>query len=351
MKLLISFFVLLSIICQASVSYSAGAILTTTSEDRSDNDNYKNSSTNKLSLVVLNPGALEVIRALDAHDQVIGIPNHFLKQSAYWGDITKATPVGSWREPNLESIITLKPDYIICYKLYPDAELEQNVNEIGIKVVRTDIFCFDEMDTEIRLLGNILNRNKEADALLDWIHEKREFIRSLVAKTKDRPRVYQEGAKPFLTIGPGARGYDLAVSAGGLNITCNLKYQYPPVSPEWVIERNPEYIVKYTHNPKAYEIDLTGYLQSEWDLMLKRPELQVVEAIRRKRVYVMLSDLLYGPKGIVGAAYMAKWFHPEICRALDPEGIHEDYLKRFQGLDLRGTYTFPRTLLEGNGGD
>jgi iron complex transport system substrate-binding protein len=42
---------------------------------------------------------------------------------------------------------------------------------------------------------------------------------------------------------------------------------------------------------------------------------------------------------------MAKWFHPDLFKDLDPQSIHQEYLTRFQGLDYdlskQGVFVYP----------
>jgi len=52
-----------------------------------------------------------------------------------------------------------------------------------------------------------------------------------------------------------------------------------------------------------------------------------------------------GCRGFIQVAYMAKWFHPELFEDLDPKAIHQEYLTRFQGLDIdldkKGVFVYP----------
>jgi iron complex transport system substrate-binding protein len=42
---------------------------------------------------------------------------------------------------------------------------------------------------------------------------------------------------------------------------------------------------------------------------------------------------------------MAKWFHPDLFKDLDPQAIHQEYLNRFQNLDYNldknGVFVYP----------
>jgi iron complex transport system substrate-binding protein len=75
-----------------------------------------------------------------------------------------------------------------------------------------------------------------------------------------------------------------------------------------------------------------------------------VTAVREKQVYVLSGHFMYGGpyagcRGFLGTIYMAKWFHPELFEDLDPQAIHQEYLKRFQGLDIdldeKGVFVYP----------
>lgn len=49
--------------------------------------------------------------------------------------------------------------------------------------------------------------------------------------------------------------------------------------------------------------------------------------------------------GLIGVAYMAKLFFPEIFADLDPQAIHQEYLTRFLRLDYNisehGVFIYP----------
>jgi len=56
-------------------------------------------------------------------------------------------------------------------------------------------------------------------------------------------------------------------------------------------------------------------------------------------------------KGLIGAAYLARIFHPEGAE-MDPEDLHQEYLQRFLGLDYdldqHGVFIYP-PLIKGPG--
>ena len=60
--------------------------------------------------------------------------------------------------------------------------------------------------------------------------------------------------------------------------------------------------------------------------ILSRPGASAISAVKNDRVYVVSGSQFYGLDSIVGIAYFAKLFHPDVD--LDPEQIYREYLER-----------------------
>ncbi len=76
-----------------------------------------------------------------------------------------------------------------------------------------------------------------------------------------------------------------------------------------------------------------------------RPGFDNITAVKENRVYLITSDICDRSCNAIGIAYMAKWFHPDLFKDLDPQSIHQEYLTRFQGLDYdlskQGVFVYP----------
>jgi iron complex transport system substrate-binding protein len=76
-----------------------------------------------------------------------------------------------------------------------------------------------------------------------------------------------------------------------------------------------------------------------------------VSAVRNNRIYILANVFTVASSGTNGArvfievAYLAKWFHPTLFEDLDPRAIHQEYITRFQGLDIdldkKGVFVYP----------
>lgn len=152
----------------------------------------------------------------------------------------------------------------------------------------------------------------------------------------EKPKVYHESAtRPYETFNQiGGETYQIEM-AGGRSISADLAGSPTgavDVDPEWVIEQNPEIIVKMSgwgYSGGGYgEGDPSGLKDLRTSVM-NRPELEYVDAVQSKKVYVITYDILYPPCMPVSIAYLAKWFHPDLCEDLNPQAIHQEYLDYF----------------------
>lgn len=292
-------------------------------------------------LVSLNEDSLEVIRILHAQNLVVGVDNRIPGRPFFWPVLKNRQTVGKWNEPSYERIAILHPDLVLSYGNRPGLELEKKLGPLGIQVLRLDFYKMLSMPREIKTLGMLLNREREAEIFLKWYHRKLDLIQDLIKKDPHQPRIYLESYSNYHALGPGSGGYEMGVLAGGQNIASHLSIPYPEVTPEWVLTRNPDVIIKTVSSMAAYRSGNPETLRKIRDRIIHRPGWRNIRAVKIGRVYVMESDICAGPSAIIGIAYMAKWFHPRQCSDLNPEEIHRQYLEQFQGVAYRGIYVYP----------
>ena len=81
------------------------------------------------------------------------------------------------------------------------------------------------------------------------------------------------------------------------------------------------------------------------EAILNRPGFDNITAVKENRVYLITSDICDRSCNSIGIAYMAKWFHPDLLKNLDPKAVHQEYLTRFQRLDYdlddQGVFIYP----------
>ncbi len=314
-------------------------------------------------IVVLMPPSAEVLRSLNAADKVVGVGTHIKGEEVFFPELSKLPSMGTWMGPglNYEAILNLNPDLFLAFRKgsrYVDEDKLPGVTVIALSLQDPSVFV-----ENVRKLGYILDMREEADEYINW-HE--SWIDEIKSKTEglsedEKPRVFhwsffQIGGN-YKTITKACRIDEMNDIAGGIDIAADLKGIWPTVDPEWVMERNPDIIVAQAYSkyiPGGYGTDDPSEMAAARDDILNRPELSKVTAVKTENVYVMaFLDIATGGSGcLIGSAYMAKWFHPDLFEDLDPEAIHQEYLTRFQRLDYdlneHGVFVYP-PIIKGKG--
>jgi iron complex transport system substrate-binding protein len=292
----------------------------------------------------------EAIKILKAEDKMVGVTNRIVGWAVLFPELSKLPSVGTRFIPDYEKIIELEPDIVIWTAYAQAPELEEKLEPAGIPVVRL-YFCDPAtIIEEIRKLEYILDR-KEANEFIDWYNGYIDDIkhRTDTLSEDDKPRVYFEMLVSVYQTFTRDYGPDTQITiAGGRNIAADLGNPGNViVDKEWVVEQNPEVIIKAVARPAhGYEVDDTSEMRAARDAILNRPELVGVTAITTERVHLLpWTSIAVTPRSVIGTAYLAKWFHPDLFTDLDPKAIHQEYLDRFMridyNLDEQGVFVYP----------
>lgn len=300
-------------------------------------------------IAVLTPDSAEALVALDSEDKVVGVPNGLTSMDLTFPLLSKLQLVAAGHEPDCEAIINLNPDVIITYGSSPDpSKLDDNLEGTNITVIRLDCWKPEYITGDIKKLGYMLGKEKNADELIAFQTKYLEIVKDRLEEIPEdeRPRVYLEGYGDYSTWSKGWGIHWLCALAGGTNIAADLPESNPEIDSEWVLEQNPDIIVKVASASVAgYEITDPSQIKEIWEAMISRPGWDSTIAVNNEKVYAMSRDICYGTDYVIGLIYLAKWFHPDLFEDLDPQAIHQEYLTRFQHLDYdldkHGVFVYP----------
>jgi len=315
----------------------------------------------------------EMMMILKRTDRVVGVDLAMSKSEKEFPELVKKTSVPGFspvKDPDYELALSLKPDLLLTFS-NNTAEKEKKMP--GVPVVFAGLYYPDLINPDnssftdaVHKLGYIMQSRKEAEEYIDWHIGKIDEIKSLTLNISepDKPRVLiaalpKEGDKSLFTYAKIDTLSQMVALAGGKSIAEDLPaYQQSAyrveVDPEWVIKNDPDYIVFITivlNPPIGYDSDDITGISRAMDSFKNRPEYANLTAVRENRVYIINGNLRNdASKGLIGAAYLAKIFHPDA--ELDPENMHQEYLHRFLGLDYdlnqHGVFIYP-PLIKGEG--
>ena len=290
------------------------------------------------SIVSLSSSGSEILCALNATDKIVGRGS----SSVFPPRLEEVMIVGkSSLSPDLELIIELDPDLVIADTMLKEDD-RARLEDAGIPVLEESFVDPPRIIEVAGHLGLLLGEEERAEELIDFLEGYQTLIEERLAELDpdEKPKVFLEREWIYHTASVGTSSHNLVVYAGGDNIASEEEIEYPTVSPEWVIESDPDVIVKLTFATTG-ELFAEEELKAVRDEMMSRPELANVKAVKDGRVHVLNSKAGSGIRSIIGELYLAKWFHPLLFGEIDPEEAHRDLIRSFYDLDLEGAYAYP----------
>jgi iron complex transport system substrate-binding protein len=249
-------------------------------------------------IVSVAPTPTEILFAVGAGPQIVGVDDY----SDYPEGASNLTKVGSF-PLNQESIVALTPDLIVSSDLVPRAQLD-SLQSQGIPYVIFADRTLEDVFKTIRLAGVITGHVTEADNLARNLSDRAEAVTNKTLATGvSTPDVYVE-YYPMWTYGPGSFGDDLIRLAGGRNIAENTSSEYPEVTSEFVIAKDPQIIV-YTVGVMSTTTPESIGARGGWEN---------ITAVEHGYIYSIDDNLLsrYGPRIVDGLEQLAEIIHPEL---------------------------------------
>ena len=244
-------------------------------------------------IVTMLPSVTETVCALGACDRIVATDDY-----SDWPESVKRLPkAGGLYNPNPELIVSLKPDLVLVSKY---GKLYETLERASLTVYAVRTETYEDIFKTVRALGRLLGLSSEAERLVAQIQKEVYGEEARAAKAKGRPRVYYEIDPTPYTVGPESFIGVLIAKARGVNIVPKELGLFPKISPEFVLEKNPE-VIAATY-PGALET------------IRKRPGWDRIAAVRQGRICVYTGEednLLSrpGPRVAQGLRLLVDCFH------------------------------------------
>ena len=216
----------------------------------------------------------------------------------------------------------------------------------------------DVLVKNVRTYGYLIDHEKEAEQFIKWYTE---YYNLFESRTKDIPEeerptaFFEYASEPYNCYASGSNLGQVLVLAGGKNIIDGAVGPDDPqykgmiaADPEFIVKENPKYIFEAVASwgDGGYETDDLSKMTASRDQVLNRSELVNVDAVKENQVYCLDYFLLIGAgNNIIGTAYLAKLFYPDLFEDIDPVAIHQEYVDRFCRIDFnveeKGAFLYP----------
>jgi ABC-type Fe3+-hydroxamate transport system substrate-binding protein len=190
-------------------------------------------------LISLAPSITETLYALGLGGELAGDTNY----CDYPPQARLKPHVGALLNPNLEEIVALKPDLVLGQQEANRLETAEQLERLGIPLYGLTARSVDDMLRSIEDLGSILDCQAEARALAGGLRARVERVERRVAGLP-RPKVlFVVWYQPLITAGPHTFISDVIRLAGGVSVTDDLRGEWPRLSLEEVLRRQPDVIL------------------------------------------------------------------------------------------------------------
>ncbi len=257
-------------------------------------------------IISLVPALTEMLFAIGAGPQVIAVSSY----DDFPPDVKALPRVGALLDPDVERILTLRPDLVLTYG--SQSALEVQLARAGIRTFSYRHGGVSGMLQTLRDLGVATGHAADGD-------RKAREIQARLSAVQDRVRAYPR-PRTLLVFGrqpqslqqmyvSGAVGFlhDILQIAGGANVFADVRQESVQPSSETILARAPEVIVEVrTRQLGAVEVPRE---RDVWAALASIP------AVRHGRIHFLDGDYLVIPGPRVGQAAEA------VARALHPEAF------------------------------
>jgi iron complex transport system substrate-binding protein len=258
-------------------------------------------------IISIVPAVTEILFAIGAGPQVVAVSSF----DKFPPEVQKLPKVGALIDPDLERILSLRPDLVVVYGSQTD--LRGQLERAQVPVHQYRHAGLADVTTTIRELGVRVGHAAEARDLATRIETRLAAIKQQVGG-RPKPRtlivmgresgalrgVYASGGIGFI--------HDMVEAAGGENVFANIRKEAVQATTELILAERPDVILEL----RVGSLD-AGELKRETETWRT---LSALPAVRNGRVILLTDErtVVPGPRVAEGTAAIARVLHPEAFR-------------------------------------
>jgi iron complex transport system substrate-binding protein len=255
-------------------------------------------------IISLIPAVSEMLFAIGAGPGVVAVSSF----DDYPPDVLKLPRVGALLDPDLERILSLRPDLVVVYESQID--LRRQLDRAAIPTFVYRHAGLADVTATIQQLGQRVGRAEDAGRLVRRIDEALDDIRTRVA-ARPRPRTLLVFGRDALALrgiyASGGVGFlhDMLNAAGGENVFADVRQQSVQATSELILSRRPEVILELRAGQMTAEAQQQE--RAAWQVLTSVP------AIRAGRIAIVTDPrtVVPGPRVAEGTELIARVLHPE----------------------------------------
>lgn len=246
-------------------------------------------------LICLVPSVVDDVYAIGAGNDVVGISDY----TKYPAEAKLKPSIGQPLNPSIETILSLHPDLVLGSGGLNHIEIVNRLQQYGIPVFMVNPHGIEGIYLSIESIGRALNREGEAEDLVRRLRGREQAVRRRV-RGQTPLRVFMPvGYDPIISVGKNAFITQLIEAAGGISVTGDIAQEWPQVSLEAVIARQPDALL------------LVRGSQMSLQSLKARPGWDILPAVKSARVFYVDDRIDFpSPVAIDALEELAAQFHP-----------------------------------------
>jgi iron complex transport system substrate-binding protein len=253
-------------------------------------------------IVSLVPAATEMLFALGVGAHVVGVSSF----DRFPPEVAAIPRVGALLDPDVERILSLRPDLVIVYGTQKD--LRTQLARAQVAIYPYSHAGLADVTETIRRLGEQVGAAGTARTLASSIEARIAAVRARTAGLTAPRTLVVFGRDSFSLRGIYASGgvgfiHDMVTAAGGTNVLADMKREAVQATTELVLVRRPDIIIELRADPidpatEARELRTWAALSS-------------VPAVRNGRVHIVADPrtVIPGPRVAEGVELLFRVLH------------------------------------------
>jgi vitamin B12 transport system substrate-binding protein len=245
-------------------------------------------------IAALAPHAVEMLYALDAGDKIIATTEH-----ADYPEAAKSIErIGGYHGISIERLVELNPDLVIVWQSGNQREQIEQIKALGFNIFESEPDSLKKIAEEMQALGAVIGHQAQAELAVSSYRMRLKQISEKYHSTAPIKVFYQLWSRPLRTVANDSWIQELIATCHGENVYAQASVDYPQVSIENVLQKQPEVIIIPQHHGSNRPDEINW---QQW------PE---IPAVKHQQIYHLNGDILHraAPRALEGLEKLCETF-------------------------------------------